>query len=411
MASISPTQEIERVARQSYGRLVAFLAAKTGDLMLAEDALSEAFAAALKNWPTQGIPENAEAWLMTTAKRKIIDEQRRQRGLTTDHGVELLAAVVKEQEAEITQARIPDERLKLFFLCSHPAIDPAIRTPLTLQMVLGLDAATIAQAFLVAPKAMSQRLVRAKLKIRDAKIPIRDLEPDELPARLNSVLETIYAAYAIGCELPTGADNKHGNLAEEAIWLGRVLVELMPEAPEALGLLALMLYNQARSEARRSPSGDYVPLSEQDVSLWSRQLIDEAEQLLRRAYLSSAFGPYQLEAAIQSAHCQRAVVGETDWPAIERLYAGLVKIAPSVGAMVGYAAAIGQSHGPAQALAMLDSLTDKGIETYQPYWALRAHLLAEMSLTAEAQAAFQRAVGLTEDPAVRKYLLDRMRLS
>ena len=261
----------EAVARRSYGKLVAFLAACTHDVAAAEDALSEAFAAALADWPVKGCPENPEAWLLTVARRKMIDTIRgRQRH---EIATEELKVMAQGLEAAAGETEIPDRRLALMFACAHPAIDPAIRAPLMLQAVLGFDAAKIGSAFLIAPATMGQRLVRAKSKIRQAGIPFRVPEREELPERLETVLDAIYAAFAEGWTDAAGTDVARRDLAEEALFLGRLVTELLPHEPEALGLLALMLYAEARRPARRSAKGEYVPLAEQDSSLWDSQMI------------------------------------------------------------------------------------------------------------------------------------------
>ena len=253
----------ERTARQGYGKLLAFLAHRMRDVTAAEDALAEAFAAALVDWPAGGVPDNPEAWLLTVARRKAIDAQRRRRrGEDAAGHLQLLTDELAADAAG--DAQIPDHRLALIFACAHPAIDPAIRAPLILQTVLGFDAATIASAFLVAPAAMSQRLVRAKAKIRQARIPFRVPERTEMQDRIAPVLEAIYATFSEGWSDPAGTETRRRNLADEAIWLGRLLASLLPNEPEALGLLALMLFAEARRCARRNGAGDYVPLAEQD---------------------------------------------------------------------------------------------------------------------------------------------------
>src|SRR5262249_49112495 len=255
----------DAVARRSYGKLVAFLAARTQDVAAAEDALSDAFAAALEDWPSKGCPSNPEAWLLTVARRKLIDRARRRH--TADAATNQVQLIV-EGLAGAVEPEIPDHRLALMFACAHPAIETAIRAPLMLQAVLGLNAATIASAFLMSPTTMGQRLVRAKNKIRQAGIPFRIPEREELPDRLDTVLDAIYAAFAEGWTDPGGADVARRDLGEEALFLGRLVTELLPGEPEALGLLALMLYAEARRPARRTPSGEYVPLAEQDPALW-----------------------------------------------------------------------------------------------------------------------------------------------
>jgi RNA polymerase sigma-70 factor (ECF subfamily) len=272
----------EEVARQSYGKLVALLAARTGDVVGAEDALSDAFAAALVDWPANGIPRNPEAWLSTVARRRMIDVIRQRAGAAKNLShLRLISEELKAAAENETQ--IPDTRLALMFACAHPAIDPGIRAPLILQTILGFDAGAIASAFLVSPATMSQRLVRAKNKIRQAGISFRLPERADLRERLDAVLEAIYAAFAEGWSDPTGVEVRLRNLAQEAIWLGRLVVSLSSDEPEALGLLALMLHSEARRNARRDANGEYVPLADQNLTLWNMSLIDEAEALLRRA--------------------------------------------------------------------------------------------------------------------------------
>src|SRR5271165_1580830 len=298
---------IERVARESYGRLVAYLSVHTHDLASAEDALSEALVSALKAWPRDGLPQNPEAWLLTTARHSLIDVIRHQRVVLAS---EPTLALLKEicAEADLS-TEFPDERLKLLFVCAHPAIDPAMHTPLMLQTVLGLDAARIAHAFLISPTTMGQRLVRAKTKIRDGGIRFEIPQERELPQRLDAVLEAIYAAFGIGWDDMAGVDQRGRDLAEEAIWLARVLLQLMPREAEVRGLLALMLHCEARRPARRGRDGRYVPLSEQDSRRWSLPLIEEAERHLAEAAKRRPIGRFQLEAAIQSVHAERAQSG------------------------------------------------------------------------------------------------------
>jgi len=397
----------EAVARQSYGKLVALLAARMRDVAEAEDALSDAFAAALAEWPKGGVPVSPEGWLITVARRKMIDAARRRQSRRS--GADHVRLIADEFEAAAAQRTdIPDHRLALMFACAHPAIEPRIRAPLILQTVLGFDPATIASAFLVSPATMGQRLVRAKTKIRKAGIPFRVPERGELAERLATVLEAIYAAFAEGWSDPAGTEVRRRNLAEEAIWLGRLVVSLLPEEPEALGLLALMLYAEARRGARRSPHGDYVPLAEQDPGLWSTALIEEAEALLRRAGERGLLGRYQLEAALQSAHVVRRVTGRPDWPVVERIYDALLDITGSPVVAINRAIAVAEARGPAAGLAALDALMDKArLADYQPYWAARAGLLARTGARDAADQAYMRAIGLESDPAVRRFLEQR----
>jgi RNA polymerase sigma-70 factor (ECF subfamily) len=396
---------IERVARESYGRLVAYLSSHTRDVASAEDAFSNALVAALTSWPRDGVPQNPEAWLLTAARHSLIDGIRHQQVvLASEPTIQLL----KESSTEAALSiEFPDERLKLLFVCAHPAIDPAMHTPLMLQTVLGLDAARIAQAFLIAPKTMGQRLFRAKTKIRSGGIPFEIPQERELAERLDAVLEAIYAAFGIGWDDMAGADQRGRSLAEEAVWLARVLLQLMPGEAEVLGLLALMLHCEARRPTRRAPDGRYIPLSEQDPKQWSLPLIEEAERHLSEAFKQRRSGRFQLEAAIQSVHAERARSGRTDWAAIALFYEQLIRISPAMGTRAGYAASIAEWKGPEAGLAVLESIDPDAVSDYQPYWAVRAHLLQHLGNASEASDAYDRAIGLTEDPAVREFLLQK----
>jgi predicted RNA polymerase sigma factor len=396
---------IEQIARESYGRLVAYLSSHTRDVASAEDALSDALVAALRSWPRDGLPQNPEAWLLTTARRALIDVIRHQQVVLASEPTLLL---LKENSPEATlSTEFPDERLKLLFVCAHPAIDPATHTPLMLQTVLGLDAARIAQSFLVSPTTMGQRLVRAKTKIRDGGIQFEIPQERDLPQRLDAVLEAIYAAFGIGWDDMVGIDQRGRDLAEEAIWLARVLLQLMPGEAEVRGLLALMLHCEARRASRRGPDGQYIPLSEQDPKQWSLPLIEEAESHLTEAFKHGRSGRFQLEAAIQSVHAERARSGRIEWQAIVRFYEQLTRISPTLGTRTGYAAAVAEANGPEAALVILDAIDLDVVSGYQPYWAVRAHLLQQLGRTLEALQAYDRATGLAEDPAVREFLLQK----
>ena len=396
---------IERVARESYGRLVAYLSSHTRDVAGAEDALSEALVAALTAWPRDGVPQNPEAWLLTTARRALIDVIRHQQVVQASEPTLLL---LKEDSTKATlSTTFPDERLKLLFVCAHPAIDPAMHTPLMLQTVLGLDAVRIAGAFLVSPKTMGQRLVRAKTKIRDGGIQFEVPQERELPERLDAVLEAIYAAFGIGWDDMAGVDQRGRDLAEEAIWLARVLLQLLPDEAEVRGLLALMLHCEARRPSRRGPDGRYVPLSQQNANLWSLPLIEEAERNLAEAFRHGRPGRFQLEAAIQSVHAERVRSGRTEWQAIVQFYEQLIRISPTLGTRTGLAAAVAEANGPQAGLAVLDTIELDAISCYQPYWAVRAHLLQKLGNKPEALDAYNRAIGLAEDPAVREFLLQK----
>lgn len=373
--------------------------------MAAEDALSEAFAAALRTWPERGVPHNPEGWLLTVARRSLghgeraakVREQHR-------YTVEQLQNTLAEGPDGAVQ--FPDERLKLMFVCAHPAIDAAARTPLMLQTVLGLDASRIASAFLVSPAAMGQRLVRAKSRIRDAGIAYEVPTGDALSPRLDDVLAAIYTAFNAGwdvmAETATGEGTPQG-FAEEAIWLGQVLVALMPE-PEALGLLALMYHCEARRAARRDEAGAFVPLDRQDHSRWSWAMIRQGEALLAQAARAGQPGRYQCEAAIQSVHCEVVRTGTPRWPALEQLYDALLVFTDAVGVQVGRAAVLLRSRGAAHALSALEALPGALTQTYQPYWVTYAHVLRHAGRLEEANRALQRALGLTQDPAVRAWL-------
>jgi RNA polymerase sigma-70 factor (ECF subfamily) len=396
----------ERVARESYGRLVAFLAARTRDVAGAEDALGEAFAAALRTWPVEGVPENPDAWLLTAARRRETDAARRRQ--TRRAGEEHVQLVADEIEAMADERdAIPDRRLALMFACAHPAIERGMRTPLVLQTILGLTAEDIAAAFLISPGTMGQRLSRAKTRIRDAGIPFRVPDAEELPERLADVLDAIYAAYTKGWN-EVGED-AIPELADEAIWLGRLVVSLLPDEPEAKGMLALMLYTAARRAARRDAAGAYVPLERQDTSRWDHSMITFAENLMHQANAAGPSGRYQIEAAIQSAHVARRLTGVSNWPAVVSLYDHLLALTSSPVVILNRAVARAEVDGPRAALADLTPLeSDKRMLSYQPYWAAKGHLLERAGDNARAAEALTVAIGLTTDEAVKGYLRGRL---
>ena len=392
----------EAVAHRSYGKLVAFLAARTHDPAEAEDAVSEAFATALADWPRQGCPANPEAWLLTVARRKLIDGFRgaMRRQTASDE-----LQVVEDALAAPEPGEIPDERLAMMFACAHPSIDAAVRAPLLLQVVLGLDARRIASAFLVSPAAIGKRLVRAKEKIRRAGIPIRVPEREELPARLDAVLNAIYGAYAEGWTDPGGSDAARRDLTEEGLFLARLVAALLPVEPEALGLLALLLHTEARRKARRSEAGEFVPLAQQDTSLWDRAQMDEAEDLLQRASALGSIGRFQLEAAIQSAHVHRCRSGRANWAHVLKLYDALFALTESPVVLLNRALAVAEMDGARAGLAAMPTLeAHAGMVEYQPYWAARAELLARVGAHGESREALEIAIGLERDPAVRRFL-------
>jgi RNA polymerase sigma-70 factor (ECF subfamily) len=302
---------------------------------------------------------------------------------------------------------LPDARLRLLFVCAHPAIDPAMHAPLMLQIVLGLDVGAIAASFLVSPAAMARRLVRAKAKIRETGIRFGVPDPDALASRLEAVLDAIYAAYGHGWNEVTGGEATIDGLADEATFLARLVVARLPGEPEAKGLLALLLHCEARRGARRASDEGFVPLGDQDVTLWSVPLIAEAEQTLEAASRHGRMGRFQLEAAIQSVHAARAHLGFTDWPAIALLYDGLMQLAPTMGVRVGRAAATAEARGPEAGWHLLRDIDPEEGRTYQPYWALKGHLLRRLDRGDEAREAFAQALELTDDEAVRAFLRSR----
>lgn len=416
----------ERAARQSYGRLVALLAWQWRDVAAAEDALSQAFAAALTHWPHSGVPTAPEAWLMRCAQRELLQAARHRR-VELDPRVTALFEEEPSTPGPEAGAPLPDRRLALLFVCAHPALDETLHAPLMLQAVLGLDAARIAEAWLVSPTAMAQRLVRAKSKIRLAGLRFEEPEARERPARLGAVLQALYGAYTLATHTariaqpttpgaaagPSGASDEGSAppslpaLAEEAIDLASIAAAPGNDA-EALGLLALMLYAQARRPAQFSAAGAFVPLAQQDPAHWDAARIRQAEHCLAAAGRLRAPGPFQIEAAIQSAHCERLRGQPTPWPAVAALYGHLQTMAPSIGAAIGQAVAQAEAGHLASGLAQLQALQQQhaaALARHQPYWVALAHL---QGLAGQpAAAAWQQAIGLTEDPRVRAYLLGR----
>jgi predicted RNA polymerase sigma factor len=399
-------------ARDSYGRLLALLAATTSDLAAEEDALADAFERALRTWPSRGVPANPDGWLLTVARNRLRDEwksARTQRSVPLDPAQHAPAHI-----DDIDVDAIPDRRLELMLVCAHPAIDPAVRTPLMLNTVLGFTASQVGHVFSMPPSTMATRLVRAKKRIKAAGIPFRVPDRADLPARMASVLEAVYAAYVI--DWATGPQDRQPPLPSEAPHLAEVLATLVPLDPEARGLAALISLSASRAPARLSPKGRFVPLAEQDPSLWDQRLISRAHEHLRAAHASGQLGRFQLEAAIQALHCARADSRDnsTDWPTLLTLHRTLHAVAPSLGSAVALAAVTAEVDGPAAGLATLDILLagfdHHGVDRFQPAKATRAHLLHRLGRRDDALAAYDSAIGLTHDPAERQYLEHRRHL-
>ena len=394
-------RSIERVARLSYGKLVARLAARTGGIASAEDALSGALIRALETWPQTGLPDNPEAWLVTVA-RNLATDRMRSDALPLVYEKELVA--MAEEHGE-TGAPSTDPRLGLMFACAHPSISRNLRAPLMLQTVLGLDAKRMASVFLLSPGTLGQRMTRLKAKIERAGIPFDLPDETELESRLTDVLNAIHAAYAVGYNGIPAGDAKAASLAEEAIWLVSLIAAAYPDAAEAHGLFALMLLSEARRPARTDAhTGALVPLERQDTRLWDTELLHDGETALSNAAQNFSLGRFQLEASIQAAFMARRRTGMTDWDELKKLYAGLVHVSPSIGALVGQAAVLAEAQSPESALAALEKIPTNLRRDYQPWWAVRAHVLMLLKDTNAAVEAFDRAIGLSDDPSTRKYL-------
>lgn len=381
----------EIAARESYGRLLAFLSVRTHDIAMAEDALADAFAKALSHWPEHGVPANTDAWILTTARNRLTDRQRHLTRFPTE-------SEIPDMPAETSpEPPIPDQRLSLLMVCAHPAIAPDMHVPLMLQAILGLEAKTIAQLFLVSPAALSKRLVRAKAKIRDAGIPFNLPEDDTLPERCVAIFEAVYALHAHDWLDP------QDNLGEEAIYLADLLCRLLPENAEAMGLAALIAFSQSRAMAR-VVDGVLVPTDEQDPSLWDERLIEYGKRQLAHAYEKSSPGRFQVEAAIESVHVARKGSGVTDWAALNKLYFALQQLAPTAGGSVAQAVVTGRLHGPEEGLAALEIAEAQTGSGFQPLWASRAEIYVRLNRPDAAIDCYQKAISLTTDGPALKFL-------
>jgi RNA polymerase sigma-70 factor (ECF subfamily) len=398
-------QKIEEVARLSYGRLVAILTRRLGNISRAEDALGDALLQALETWPETGIPENPEGWILKTSRNRAIDRIRSE-ALATTYEKDL-----QNLFAPTTTVSAPsdiDPRVALMFTCAHPAINVSVRAPLMLQTVLGLDARRMASVYLTSPGTLGQKLTRAKARIQQLNIPFELPGDEDFGSRLDDVLAAIYAAYAIGYDGLSTGDQKASSLAREALWLISTICHALPDAAEAHGLFALILYAEARRAARIDPAtGAMIPLEEQDTSFWDSALLADAERALGNARRNLSLERFQLEASIQAVHCARRKSGSTNWGELRILYQGLVSLSPTLGALTGQAVVEARLKGAERGLALLEAIEPKLRAGYQPWHAAKAHLAAEAGLINEAEAAYALAIGLSDDPAARIYLMKR----
>jgi RNA polymerase sigma-70 factor, ECF subfamily len=403
------SRTIETLYRSESGRVLATLVRLLGDLDLAEEAMHEAFAAALESWPQTGIPDKPRPWLISTARFKAIDVMRRRARFDRTQKDLALFIEGRINEASLNDEEIEDDRLRLIFTCCHPALPPEAQVALTLREICGLTTEEIARAFLVAPATLAQRIVRAKAVIRDKEIPYQVPTPQELPARLDAVLQVIYLVFNEGYSAAAGAEVTRAELTGEAIRLGRLLTELQPE-PEVIGLLALMLLQESRREARTSPTGQLILLEHQDRALWNREQIADGVALVEKALKSRRFGPYTLQAAIAAVHAEAESATATDWGQIVTLYNQLVRIQPSPVVQLNRAVAIAMRDGPEAGLPHIEALLEDGeLANYYLAHSARAELYRRLGRTAEARSSYERALALTQQEPERQFLQERIR--